>query len=243
MRLLEAIVQANQRAAAGDAKAGLHPGEFADALPLAALTCIDARLNAMLPGVLGVPEEKFIWLRNAGTIITGPMSSTMRSLALACAVKGAKEIIVLGHTDCLVCKTPMVTLLDRFQSLGVDRTKLPDDIVGYFGLFASERQNVMRGAGFIRQSPLIGPKIPVHGLLVDIHSGRLEWIVNGYQTLEAQTSGTPAVETSAIASPDRMAMPEPPPLQVQPPELPRPRLRPDRPRVGNVRIFPPPEGR
>ena len=85
MRLFEAIIEANHRAAAGDASAGLRPGEFADSLPVAALTCIDPRLNPLIPEVLGIPEEQFVWLRNAGNIITGPVSSTMRSLALACA--------------------------------------------------------------------------------------------------------------------------------------------------------------
>ena len=108
MRLFEAIVQANRRAQAGDDSAGLHPADFTDSLPLIALTCIDPRLNPLLPEVLGVPEEKFIWLRNAGNIITGPASSTMRSLALACAVKGGREIAILGHTDCLVGKTSMM---------------------------------------------------------------------------------------------------------------------------------------
>ena len=181
MRLVEAIMEANHRAAAGDATAGLHPDEFGDSLPLVALTCIDARLNPLIPEVLGVPEEKFIWLRNAGNIITGPMSSTMRSLALACAVKGGKEIAIIGHTDCLVRKTSMVELTDRLKALGIDRAKLPENLNEYFGLFASERQNVIRGAGVVRQSSLIGPKVPVHGLLVDIQTGRLEWLVNGYQ--------------------------------------------------------------
>jgi carbonic anhydrase len=78
-RLFEAILDANHRALAGDAEAGLHPAEFEDELPLVALTCVDARLNKLLPQVLGVPPEQFIWLRNAGNIISGPMSSTMRS--------------------------------------------------------------------------------------------------------------------------------------------------------------------
>jgi hypothetical protein len=55
----------------------------------------------------------------------------------------------------------------------------------FFGLFASEQQNVMRGAEIIRQSPLIGSKVPVHGLLMDIQTGKLEWLVNGYQTMGA----------------------------------------------------------
>jgi len=182
MRLFEAIIEANHRAIAGDEKAGLHPAEFADSLPVASLTCIDVRLNPLIPEVLGIPEEHFIWLRNAGNIITGPLSSTMRSLALACAVKGGKEIVIIGHTDCQVCKTTTMQLLERFKNIGVERSLLPENISEYFGMFASERQNVIKACDFVRHSPLIGPQIPVHGLLVDITTGKLEWLVNGYQT-------------------------------------------------------------
>jgi carbonic anhydrase len=139
--------------------------------------------------MLGISEEHFIWLRNAGNIVTGPLSSTMRSLALACAVKGAKEIAVIGHSDCLVGKTTTMQLLDRLAALGVDRHRLPENLVEYFGLFGTERQNVIRGVEFVRASPLIGAKIPVHGLLIDLHSGRLEWVVNGYQILDAVVAG------------------------------------------------------
>src|SRR5689334_23232188 len=141
MRLLEAIIDANHRAVAGDSNAGVHPSEFENALPLVALTCIDPRLNPLFPAVLGIRPEHFIWLRNAGNIITGPLSSTMRSLALACAVKGAKEIVIIGHTDCQVAKTTTMQLLERLSSLGVHRHSLPDNITEYFGLFSSERQN------------------------------------------------------------------------------------------------------
>lgn len=184
MRLFEAILDANHRALAGDAKAGLHPSEFAAELPVVALTCIDPRLNQLIPESLGIREEQFIWLRNAGNIITGPVSSTMRSLALACAVKGGKEIAIIGHTDCQVCKTTMLQLLERFRGLEVERAKLPENLNEFFGLFASERQNVIRATEFVRQSPLIGPRVPVHGLLMEITTGKLEWLVNGYQKLE-----------------------------------------------------------
>src|SRR6266536_5555638 len=156
MRLLEAIMEANQRVGAGGTKADLNASQFVDSLPVIALTCIDPRLNPLIPEVLGVPEEQFIWLRNAGNIITGPLSSTMRSLALACAVKGGREIALIGHTDCLVCKTTVMKLTDGFRALGVDRANLPENLNEYFGLFASERQNVIRGAETVRHSPLIG---------------------------------------------------------------------------------------
>ncbi len=188
MRLFEAILDANHRAVSGDTSAGLRPADYESELPIAALTCIDARLNSILPQVLGVPAEQFIWLRNAGNIITGPLSSTLRSMALACAIKGAKEIAVIGHTDCQVAKTTTMQHIDRLKALGVERTTLPDNINEYFGMFGSERQNVIKATGIVRGSPLIGPKIPVHGLLVDTDSGRLEWLVNGYDSLGTAVS-------------------------------------------------------
>lgn len=185
MRLFEAIIDANHRAVAGDATAGLHPADFADALPVVALTCVDPRLNALFPNALALPADQFIWLRNAGNIITGTLSSTMRSLALACAVKGGREIAIIGHTDCQVAKTTTMQLLEELKALGVDRSRLPDNVNEFFGTFGSERQNVIKACDFARQSPLIGPRIPVHGLMIDVESGRLDWVVNGYEALQS----------------------------------------------------------
>ena len=201
-RLFEAMIEANHRALAGDSQAGLHPSEYPDELPLVALTCVDARLNALLPQALGVPPEEFIWLRNAGNIITGPMSSTMRSLALACAVKGGKEIVVIGHTDCQVGKTTTMQLLDRFRALGIERHILPDNLNEFFGMFGSDRQNVIKAVDIVRSSPLIGPKVPVQGLLIDITTGNLEWLVNGYNVSNAAT-----VASQLVRSADRALEP------------------------------------
>lgn len=208
MRLFDAILDANQRATDGHAPP-LIPDQFADALPLVALTCIDARLNHRLPEALGVPESHFIWLRNAGNIITSPMSSTMRSLALACAVKGGKEILILGHSDCLVRKTGTMELLGKFAALGVPRAKLPENLQEFFGLFASERQNVLKAVEHVRASPLIGPRVPVHGALLDLATGRLEVLVNGYQVFATANAGvSPMMEKAAEVA--RQPVPVPP---------------------------------
>jgi carbonic anhydrase len=191
MRLFDAILDANHRAIAGDNSAGVRVADFPDELPVVALTCIDARLNRFFPGVLGLPEEHFIWLRNAGNIITSPLSSTMRSIALACAIKGGREIAIIGHTDCKVRETTISQLIDRFKALGIERHLLPENLTDYFGVFASEQQNVIRGVDFVRRSPLIGPKIPVHGLMVDTATGKLDWIVNGYEVLDRPASPAP----------------------------------------------------
>jgi carbonic anhydrase len=134
--------------------------------------------------VLGLPGEQFIWLRNAGNIVTAPLSSTLRSLALACVVKGGKEIAIIGHTDCQVAKTSTMQLIERFKESGVERHLLPENLNDYFGIFASEQQNVLKACEIVRRSPLIGPKIPVHGLVVDVETGKLQWVVNGYENWE-----------------------------------------------------------
>ncbi|HEY3912987.1 MAG TPA: carbonic anhydrase [Verrucomicrobiae bacterium] len=181
MRLFEAIIQANQRALAGDSSAGVHVADYADELPVVALTCIDPRLSKLLPGALGLTDDNFIWLRNAGNILTGPLSSTMRSIAMACAIKGGREIAVIGHTDCKVSQTSSSSLIECFKTLGVPREKLPDNIADYFGLFSGIRQNVIHGVEVIRSSPLIGVNVVIQGLVIDIRTGALDWVVNGYE--------------------------------------------------------------
>jgi carbonic anhydrase len=194
MRLFEAIVDANHRLLPGQTKAELNRADFAESLPIVALTCIEPRLNALLPDALGVGPQDFISLRNAGNIIFDPLSTMMRTLALACALKGGKELAIIGHTDCRVRHATVMDLTERFRALGIDRSRLPENLNEFFGLFASERQNVIRGVEVVRSSPLIGPRVPVHGLLIDIASGKLEWIVNGYSAV-ATSAPTPALET------------------------------------------------
>jgi len=190
MRLFETIMDANHRACVGDSRAGLHPSDFPDGLPIVALTCIDPRLNRLFPEVLGVSEDDFIWLRNAGNIVFEPFSSMVRSISLACAVKGGKEIAIIGHTDCRVRRLSINQLIETFRALGIDRKHLPDDLMAFFGLFASEHQNVINGVNHVRRSPLIGPRVPVHGLMVNVETGQLEWLVNGYEQLGARTVGS-----------------------------------------------------
>jgi carbonic anhydrase len=79
-------------------------------------------------------------------------------------------------------------LLEKLRAIGVERHMLPDNLTEFFGMFGSDRQNVIKAADIARQSPLIGPKIPIHGLLVDIETGKLDWLVNGYQAAETMTT-------------------------------------------------------
>lgn len=197
MRLIEAILDANQRSSTRDGQPSLNPSNFADSLPFVILTCMDPRLNRAVPRALNLPEDSYFWIRNAGNVVTGPLGGIVRSVALACAMKNAREVALIGHSNCQICHTTMIKLTDAFKLLGVDRGRLPDNLNEFFGMFASEQQNVIQGAGYVRQSPLIGAKVPVHGLLLDLESGKLNWLVNGYQNLPSGAS--PADQLTRMA--------------------------------------------
>jgi hypothetical protein len=68
-------------------------------------------------------------------------------------------------------------------------------------MFSTERQNIIKACDIARNSPLIGRKIPVHGLLADIETGKLDWIVNGYDTLSVGQSPSAAVSASPLSPP------------------------------------------
>ena len=261
MRLLEAIVAANH--ATLERRTGApDPRTFTAALPLAALTCIDPRLNKFFPAMLGLQEEQFIWLRNAGNVITNPTSSTVRSVAMAVFLKGAKELAVIGHTDCIMSKISTNELLDRLAAAGISRGALPiPNLHEFFGLFSSERANVIKAVGFLRTSPVIPLGMPIHGLLLDTQTGRLEWVVNGYESsgLSLDTQGAPegigrvsgystgpvkslGTNTTPLKAPEwKPAMPKiggpppaPPPPSPPPPPKPQPPPVPKQPPTGKV---------
>lgn len=196
MRLVEAMVEANHRALAGDSRAGLRPADFANSLPIAALTCIDPRMHPLMPEVLGVAEEDFIWVTSAGNRIAHLGCDTLLTLSMACAVHRAREILVIGHTDCPFCNLRPPQLLQHLQALGIDLAQAAGKLNDFLSQFTDEQHNVQRAVQLARSSVLIAPTIPIHGLLVDIHSGRLDWIVNGYQS-----KGAPAVESTAKTEP------------------------------------------
>ena len=56
----------------------------------------------------------------------------MRSLSLACTVKGGKEIAIIGHSDCQVGKTTITQLIDKMEAVGIQRHLLPENLADFF---------------------------------------------------------------------------------------------------------------
>lgn len=151
----------------------------------AVVTCMDCRLVTMFEQALGLQRGDVLELRTAGATIsqlerTGGANDLIRSLAGGVYLLGVREVLVVGHTECGLAHVNPAVLTASMQALGVDpqqliqRENLGDlnGLLSWLGAFHDVHMNVHEVVEVIRQSPYL-PRIPIHGLVIDIQSGQL----------------------------------------------------------------------
>ena len=151
----------------------------------ALITCMDCRLVTMFEEALGLQRGDVLELRTAGATIPEadrPQAANdlIRSLAAGIYLLGVRKVLVIGHTECGLGHVNPIALTASMQALGVDPQNLIQqeglgDINGlmrWLGAFQDVHVNVKEVVDAIRTSPFL-PRIPVHGLVIDINSGKL----------------------------------------------------------------------
>src|SRR6266536_683371 len=136
---------------------------------MAIVTCMDCRLVQMFEQALGLERGDVLELRTAGATISAPereggLSDLIRSLAGGIYLLGVREIAVIAS----------------MQALGVDPQPMIERAgpKSWIGAFDDVHVNVKEVVNVIRNSPYL-PKIPVHGLVIDIETGKLEMVERG----------------------------------------------------------------
>ncbi len=121
---------------------------------MAIVTCMDCRLVQMFEQALGLER---------GDVLLG-----------------VREIAVIGHTQCGLARADPNVLIASMQALGVDPQPLIERAgpKSWIGAFDDVHVNVKEVVNVIRNSPYL-PKIPVHGLVIDIETGKLEIVERG----------------------------------------------------------------
>jgi carbonic anhydrase len=128
---------------------------------LAILACMDARLD--VEEALGLRTGDAHVIRNAG----GQASDdAIRSLIVSQQLLGTNEVLVIGHTGCGLLGADESELRTRLeqqtgQALDVD-----------FGSFEDLDDFVRAQVARLRAHPWIR-RVPVHGLVFEVESGRL----------------------------------------------------------------------
>ena len=155
---------------------------------MAVVTCMDCRLVQMFEQALGLARGDVLELRTAGATISVPerkggANDLIRSLAGGIYLLGVREVAVIGHTQCGLAHADPAVLIASMQALGVNPQALIEkeelgDVNGlksWLGAFDDVHINVQEVVNVIRSSPYL-PKIPVHGLVIDIETGKLELV-------------------------------------------------------------------
>jgi carbonic anhydrase len=134
---------------------------------VAILTCLDARI--IPTQALGLRPGDAAVIRNAG----GRAADAVRSLVIATQLLGVREIIVIHHTDCGSNAFSNDQIRARLaDNLGADAAEAAKavDFLTFTDLEGSVREDVQ----LLRNSALIPDGVEVHGLIFDVHTGRLE---------------------------------------------------------------------
>jgi carbonic anhydrase len=183
--------------------------------PFIVLACIDPRLTGFLEPALGLPRHRALVVRVAGNQISGNTPDVLRSIAAAAYVKGGRELLIVGHTDCAMARFSAQDVIESFRDAGVSRSAFGDgDLRTWFGAFADIRANVLASAAYIRLTGILPKTFKVHGLILGTDDGSLDVVVDGDAAPVEVAAETPA---KSVAPP-----PVPEPVKTDPPVAPPP---------------------
>ena len=134
------------------------------ALGLAVIACMDARIT--VEDMLGLRSGDAHIIRNAGGLAT---DDAIRSLIVSQQLLGTTEVLVIGHTRC-----GMLSLAEDEVRAGdwppraawTSRSRSSSSTTSPRTCAASSR--------VIRSHPWLKRDAPVHGLIYDVETGRLQ---------------------------------------------------------------------
>ena len=128
---------------------------------IAILACMDARID--VEDALGLRVGDAHIVRNAGGFAT---QDAIRSLVVSQQLLGTREILVIAHTGCGLHGADEAVIRGRVSATTHHETDL------VFGAFADLEAMVREQVRVLRGRPDL-LRVPIHGLIYDVATGRL----------------------------------------------------------------------
>ncbi|KEK24620.1 beta-class carbonic anhydrase [Bacillus gaemokensis] len=186
MKSLEEILQYNEKFVEEKKYEEYGAGKFPNK-KMVIISCMDTRLVELLPKAMNMRNGDVKIIKVAGAVISHPFGSIMRSILVAVYELGADEVCVVGHHDCGMAKIKASSTIEKMKARGVTEEKL--DTLRYSGIdlerflqgFSSVEESVEHSVSVLRNHPLLPEEVPVHGLVIDPDTGKLDLVVNGYE--------------------------------------------------------------
>jgi carbonic anhydrase len=154
------------------------------------LSCMDTRLVELLPKAMNLRNGDVKIVKSAGAIVNHPFGGIMRSLLVAVYELKADEVYIVGHYDCGMSAIDPDMMIGHMLERGVKQDTL--DLINYSGVdirewlrgFGDVQTSVRKSVEMVRNHPLMPTSIPVHGLVIDPGTGRLDLVTDGSELLE-----------------------------------------------------------
>jgi carbonic anhydrase len=153
------------------------------------VSCIDARLTDLLPRALNVKNGNAKFVKDAGAIVLHPFGSVMRSLIVAVYELNADEVFIIGHHDCGMGSINPSETITKMMEKGVSRQAIETiesagiNLQKWLHGFDNVEDSVKASVQTVKNHPLLTKNIPVHGLVIDPKTGKLDLVVDGYKNL------------------------------------------------------------
>ena len=147
------------------------------------VTCMDTRLVELLPQSMNLRNGDVKLIKNAGGTISHPFGSVMRSILVALYELKASEVCVIGHHGCGMSNINSFETIKKMQERGVSKQTF--DTLEFAGInieewltgFENVEDSVLNSVNMIKKHPLLPVGTPVHGLVIDPETGKLDVVV------------------------------------------------------------------
>lgn len=189
MSLLNDIMTFNEQFTKNKEYEKYQTSKFPDK-KMAILSCMDTRLVELLPHAMNMRNGDVKIIKSAGALVAHPFGSIMRSLLVAVYELNADEVCVIGHHDCGMSKINSEDMLGKIIDRGIPKERI--DMLKYSGVdldqwlksFDSVEASVTDSVNVIKNHPLFPDNVPVHGLVIDPETGKLDLVIDGYQHMD-----------------------------------------------------------
>lgn len=149
------------------------------------LTCMDTRLVELLPKSMNLRNGDIKIVKSAGAIVNHPFGGIMRSLLVAIYELKAEEVYIIGHHDCGMSAIDSNVMIGHMLERGIKQETI--DIINYARVdlkewlrgFGDIKTSVLKSVDLVRSHPLIPAGVPVHGLIIDPETGKLDLVDDG----------------------------------------------------------------
>lgn len=186
MHMLEQILDFNESFVRQKAYEKYATTKYPDK-KLVILSCMDTRLVELLPRAMNLKNGDAKIIKNAGAIVSHPFGSAMRSILVAIYELKAQEVCVVGHYDCGMSAVHPPTVLQKMHERGISATTTGTlkhagiDLKRWLKGFDDVAAGVKNSVHIIKNHPLLPHDVPVHGLIIDPETGKLDRVVDGYK--------------------------------------------------------------